>query len=166
MKDGRDLFDALTLIAAWLSLVVSIAGVLVTCWLAVSVQSGFNNRRILKDHFIREILEIRQEYLDLLRRLQVGDVFAKEVTFLFQQINIRVEDLMPILVEQFKLTQNFRDYHINILSTVTEIPEYTTKFRGNGKVFLRKDSKEILQSAHANNMGVFTKVIIEINDSR
>src|SRR5436190_2102009 len=96
-KDKRDIYDVLGLIIAFSSLVISAIGVAVTLWLVAVVQNGINNRRLLKDHFIKEVLEIRKEYLDLLRRLQAGEVGAKDVAYLFQQINIRVEDLMPIL---------------------------------------------------------------------
>jgi hypothetical protein len=162
----RDVYDVLGLIAAFGSLFVSAVGVLVTLWLVTVVQNGINNRRLIKDHFIKEVLEIRKDYLDLLRKLEEGEVSPKQVPYLFQQINIRVVDLMPILQREFNLVKdNISDYHVKVLGRVTEIREYTRKFKGNGKVFREAESKEQLQEIHGSSIGVFNSLIMQINDS-
>lgn len=166
IKDGRDLFDVLTLVISGISLLIGASGVIVTLWLAISVQSGFNNRRILKDHFIREVLEIRSDYLDLLRKLQSGEVPAKDVTYYFQQINIRVEALMPLLQAQFALDASIRDYHLDLLSGATELAEYAGKFKRNLKVFKSRESRESLQASHARSVKIFTELIVQINDAK
>jgi hypothetical protein len=165
-KGNRDAFDVLGLIAAFASLVVSAAGVLVTLWLVTVVQNGINNRRLIKDHFIKEVLEIRKEYLDLVRMLEEGSVKPKLVPVLFRQINIRVLDTMPILQREFSLVKdNIGEYHFKVLTAVTEMKEYTRKYKGNGKVFLDVDSKEKLQEIHGASIGVFNLLIMQINDS-
>lgn len=163
----RDLFDVLTLLLASFSLVVSGAGVALTYWLVSVVQNGINNRRLLKDHYIREILEIRSDYFDLFRSLQNGELKSKDVAYRFQQLSIRVDDLMPGIIEDFGLVKDdLSAYHLNILTGVSELDEYQRKYKRNSKVFTTIKSKEALQEIHRCSIGTFNAIIRQINGSR
>jgi|CXWL01.1.fsa_nt_gi hypothetical protein len=162
----RDLFDVLTLALATLSFFVSAAGVGLTYWLVSVVQNGINNRRLLKDHYIREVLEVRSEYFDLLRSLQAGELKSKDVQYRFQQLSIRVDDLMPSIMEEFSsVKDDLSAYHLSILTGVSELDEYQRKYKRNSKVFTTIKSKESLQAIHRCSIGTFNAIIRQISGS-
>lgn len=163
----RDIYDVLTLVVATLTFVVTAAGVGLTYWLVSVVQNGINNRRLLKDHYIREVLEIRSEYFDLFRSLQKGELKPKDVAYRYQQLKIRVDDLMPGILEEFPLVnEDLSAYHLSILTGVEELDEYQRKYRKNNKVFTTIKSKEALQEIHRCSIGIFNAIIRQINGAR
>lgn len=165
--NSRDIFDVLTLIIAAASLVVSALGVGLTYWLVSVVQNGINNRRLLKDHYIREVLELRLEYFDLFRSLQNGQINPKNLPYRFQQISIRVDDLMPGIKEDFcDVTEDLSAYHLEIFLGIEAISEYQAKYRANKKVFANKASKEALQELQRCSIGTFNSIIRQINGSK
>lgn len=162
----RDLFDLIGVIIPLLSLLLSLVGVALTYWLVSVVQNGINDRRLLKDHFIREILDIRKEYFALLTDLQSGRVKAKQVALLFQRISVRVEDLVPIVSEEFPAaTIDLLEYHVNLLSGVTSIDEYERKFPKNLRIFTTIRSRQALHDIQSESIGAFNSLIRQINNS-
>ncbi len=164
---GRDIFDVLTLVVAALTFMVTAAGVGLTYWLVSVVQNGINNRRLLKDHYIKEVLEIRSEYFDLFRSLQNGELKPKDVAYRYQQLSIRVDDLMPGILEDFSLVKDdLSAYHLSILTRVSELDEYQRKYKLNRKIFTTIKSKEALQEIHRCSIGTFNAIIRQINLSK
>ena len=164
---GRDIFDVLTLTIAALTFMATAAGVGLTYWLVSVVQNGINNRRLLKDHYIQEILEIHPEYFDLFRSLQKGELKPKDVAYRYQQVKIRVDDLMPGILEDFSLVEeDLSNYHLNILTCIEDLDEYKRKYKSNTKVFTTIRSKEALQEIHRCSIGTFNALIRQINGSK
>lgn len=166
LNKDRDMFDVATLGLSLISAVVAGIGVLITYWLVTVVQNGINDRRLLKDHFIREVLEIRGEYFDLFQSLQEGKHKAKQIQFLFQQISIRVEDLMPSLYDEFVLVKDdLTAYHLTVLNGVAELEEYKRKYSRNTRVFTTIRSRDSLQLIQRESIGTFNSLVRQINNS-
>lgn len=162
----RDWLDYLGIIFSGLTFAAAAAGVYVAYSVGAVVQRELTNRRILKDHFIREILEVRQEYLNLIRRLLNGEVKCRDVQTLFRQISMRVDDLAPILNEEFGCDANtLSDCHLQLLTGIEKIPEYENGWTRNREIFASYEGREALREIGTRSYRTFNQVVRQINEA-
>ena len=68
METTTDFLERVS-ISDWISIIGIIINSSLSIWLVITIQNRLTNKRVLKDHFITEIKDIRSEYKIFLNNL-------------------------------------------------------------------------------------------------
>ena len=86
-------------------------------YIAKVVQDKQSNKRVLKDYFISEVIEIEKEYKNFYNKFLKGEIQPQRVLEWFKVINIRTETLHEFLKEQYSIdTIEIKNYRSNLLN--------------------------------------------------
>ena len=93
----------------WLSvasIAVSAIGIVVSAvvaiWIVDTLQKRLDRNHQLKDHFSKEVLDVREQYRKLVRDLTGTSQRPKEIVNNFKITGIYANDLLQLLNTQFK----------------------------------------------------------------
>jgi hypothetical protein len=134
-------------------------------WIVRTIQDKLANRRVLKDHFISEIKELREQYKTQLNNLYLGKCTPKELLPWFKLMNIKITDLMKVIGEKYKIDKDIlKAYQIELRTLVTESDDFNESFKNNNPILFSNQYKtDIIQFQQKNN-SIFNKIIVQIND--
>ncbi|MBK3516673.1 hypothetical protein [Carboxylicivirga marina] len=135
-------------------------------WIVRTIQDKLTNKRVLKDHFIEEIKEIRETYREKLKVLYTGNARPKGLLPWFKLMNIKIEDLLKLAHDKYQIdTSTLRPFQVELLEIVTENEDYEKNFRDNNKIEYSEVVKTEIMQFQQNNNHIFNELIIKINDS-
>jgi hypothetical protein len=145
---------------------IAITGILINAILGVSIvfflQSKLTNKRLLKDHFINEVKELRKEYETYFKTLST--IPPLEVLQVLKSINRKGSDLLFILKEKYKVDEKvFTPFHIELSEIITDDPEFIRNYRGKSTVLSAEGSRSLRKFQNENSR-LFNAIIIRIND--
>jgi len=150
---------------------ISIFGIIVNvfiAWFIISkIQKNANNRRILKDHFINEIKEIRNEYILILNEIYHDKCKPQELLYQLKSMDIKVNDLMEIINEKYKKIEKKKltPYTRELKKLINVDKNFIKSYKENKITkfsMILKNEINIFQKKHNS---LFNQVIIDINDS-
>lgn len=149
---------------------VELFGVLVnSCigyYIVRSIQNNLANKRVLKDHFISEVKEIRDEYRTYLNQLCSNKVSPKNVTTWFKVMNIKVNDLMKLMNDVYKIDANLLSpYQNDLRDLITENEEFESQFSTATTLNFSQASKNKFIRFQQENNKLINQIIITINDA-
>jgi uncharacterized protein YneF (UPF0154 family) len=147
---------------------IAIIGILINGMLGVAIviflQSKLTNKRLLKDHFINEVKDLRKEYAIYFKTL--SGISPKEVVSILKSINRKGSDLVAILNKKYKIDEKvFTPFHIELSDILTEDPEFIKNYHEKNIVLSAEGSRS-LRKFQNENSGLFNAIIIGINDFR
>ena len=150
---------------------VEILGVLINSilayWIVRTIQTNLTNKRVLKDHFINEIKEIRNEYKTCLNNLYANKTHPKLVIPWFKLMNIRVNDTMNLINNKYKIEiTKLNPYQITLQELVTNNEDFMNQFKNDKPVEFTEFSKVQLIKFQQENNQLFNEIIIAVNDSK
>lgn len=150
---------------------ITVLGIIVNAFLAIwivrQIQNRLNNKRILKDHFIQEIKDIRNEYRAFLNNLYSNKVLPSEVIPWFKLMNIRINDIMLIINAKHNIQIDiFNPYKIDLKNQITDNTAFINNFISNNPIILASTSKNRFYKFEQRNSHIFNDVIILINDAK
>jgi hypothetical protein len=151
---------------------VSIFGILVNAglafWIVNTIQKKVTDRRILKDHFINEIKEIRNDFTLYLTALYRGQVKVKEILPWFKLMNIKINDLTSLICQKHKCIDKdpLSPYQIDLANLITESKDFNGQYKHGDKFVLSEELRNELIVFQQNNHNLFNTLIIKINDSK
>lgn len=149
--------------------IISIISVVVTTivgvYIARSLTKAQNNKRTLKDNFIAELKECREDYRYFLKQIYNGNMPAKELLVWFKMYNIRLTSI----IEQIEIhcDTDGRDLQKSIFelrSYLTELPSYEKSFNRNDKFVLEDREKLHLVNLQQNFYPRFYGLLIDLNN--
>jgi len=134
-------------------------------WIVRTIQNKLANKRVLKDHFIAEIKEVREQYKCQLNNLYSGKCKPKELLPWFKLMNIKVNDLMTLVNQKYKIDkEKLKPYQTDLRNVVTESEDYINNFKQNREIeFSDKSKTDIIQFQQLNN-SIFNELIVSVND--
>jgi hypothetical protein len=150
---------------------ISIAGLVINGIIAVlvitTIQRRLNNKRILKDHIIKEVIDLRTEYRSFLNQLYKNKISPKQVTPWFKLMNIKAKDLIDIISYNQKIKMDYLSpYQVDLRQIVTELEEFQSNYKTDEKIELGSISKsEVIRFQQENNH-LFNKLILEISSAK
>ncbi len=150
---------------------ISIAGIVVNAglafWIVITIQKKVSDKRILKDHFINEIKDIRNEFRMCLNTLYNGQFLVREVLPWFKLMNIKINDLMSLIGQKHKCVRNdlLVTYQVDLPTLVTESQDFISQFEKGDKLVLSESIKNELIMFQQKNNNLFNNLIIKINDN-
>ena len=100
------------------------------------------NKRVLKDHFITEIKDIRSEYKIFLNNLYSNNTRVKSVIPWFKLMNIKVIDIMRTINEIYKIDENILNpYQNELRELITENEDFISSFNLEQNIIFSDNSK-------------------------
>ena len=147
---------------------IAILGILVNAFLALwivrTIQNNLTNKRVLKDHFICEVKEIRVEYKTFMSNLYANKVIPSTIIPWFKLMNIKVSDLMKILNKTYNIKiDTLSPYQNDLRELITENKDFIKSFNSDKICFSDDSQRKIIQFQQKNNH-LFNEVIISINN--
>lgn len=154
-------------ISDWINIAAIIVNSFLAFWIVRTIQNRLTNKRVLKDHFINEIKEIRSEYRNCLNRLHSNKAIAKSILPWFKLMNIKVNDLMDILNKKYKLEKDLLlPYQRDLQELVTNNEDFIRYFKTTEPVQFSEQSKIQFIKFQQDHNQIFTNIIVKINDSQ
>lgn len=135
-------------------------------WIIKTIQNKLTNKRVLKDHFISEIKDIRLDFLNCIDNLHSNKTHPKILLPWFKFMNIRVNDLMIILNEKYEIQlDHLLPYQQDLQELITNNEEFINQFKMDLPIQFSEISKiQFLRFQQENNK-LFNNLIIKINDA-
>ena len=150
-----------------LTLVGIIVGGFLAVWVVKEIQNKLTDNRVLKDYFISEIKDIRDQYRSFVNDLLKGTVEAKSVMSWFKLLNIRTSDLMTCAQKKYGINHLlFEAYHYELLACITDSKAISEALTNNSNLNLYQDEKSQLINIQQKHLHLFNEAIIAINDSQ
>ena len=149
----------------WIDLIGIIVNAALAYWIVRTIQNKLTNKRVLKDHFINEIKDIRAEYKGCLNNLYSNNTHPQRIIPWFKLMNIRVADLMALIKEKYKIDEKkLEPYQNELRELITNNNDFINQFRNDKVVFSEASRSELIKFQQTHNK-LFNEIIIEINDS-
>lgn len=151
--------------ADWIALLGVAVNAGLAYWIVRTIQNKLTNKRVLKDHFINEIKDIRAEYKGCFDNLYSNNTHPQRIIPWFKLMNIRVADLMALIKEKYKIDEKKLDpYQNELRELITNNNDFITQFR-NIKVDFSEESRIELIKFQQRHNKLFNEIIIAINDA-
>lgn len=149
----------------WISVITLLVNSILAIWIARTIQNSFTNKRILKDHFINEVKDIRNDYSIWLNDLSSNKINPKLVTPWFKLMSIRIKDLMLIISNKYDIDKNLLNpYQNDLRELITDNEDYIKQYQKNELLILTEASQKLIIKFQQENNLVFNKIIVAIND--
>lgn len=136
-------------------------------WIVKTIQNKLTNKRVLKDHFISEIKDVRTEYNDYMKDIYADRIVPQETLRWFKLLNVKRIHLMSDITSIYKVTfLEWNNFHTDLRELVTNCPEFNANFRSNSAITFSLATKRKLDIIQRQYNGIFNKLIIGINDAK
>lgn len=142
-----------------------VVNIILTVWIVMVIQNRSANKRFLKDYYISELKEIRNEFKNCLSNLYNNKVLPKNIIPWFKLMNIKVTDYMEGVNSTYKVDQKFLEpYQNELRELITENQDFINQFNSKEKLILSSVSKNELIRFQQVHSKLFNKLIIKINN--
>lgn len=151
----------------WISIMGLLVNAFLAFWIVKTIQNRLANKRVLKDHFISEIKEIRNEYRNCLSNLYSCKTHPRIVIPWFKLMNIKVNDVMSVLNSKYSIDKNYLlPYQHDLQEMITNNEDFINQFKNDNNVTFTESSKIQFIKFQQENNQLFNDIIIKINDSK
>ncbi len=151
--------------ADWIALFGVAVNAGLAYWIVRTIQNKLTNKRVLKDHFISEMKDIRTEYKNCLNNLYSNNTNPQRIIPWFKLMNIRVNDLMILINQKYKIDiKKLEPYQNELRELITNNNDFINQFRNDKVVFSEASRSELIKFQQTHNK-LFNEIIIAINDS-
>jgi len=151
--------------ADWIALLGVIVNAVLAYWIVRTIQNKLTNKRVLKDHFINEIKDIRNEYKTCLNNLYSNSTHPHRVIPWFKLMNIKIDDLMALINTKYKIDKNkLKPYQIELPDLITNNHDFMAQYNSDKVTFSESSRTQLIKFQQSHNQ-LFNEIIIAINDA-
>jgi len=151
--------------ADWIALFGVLVNAGLAYWIVRTIQNKLTNKRVLKDHFINEMKEIRNDYKTCLNNLYSNNTHPHRVIPWFKLMNIKVDDLMSIIHTKYCIDKDkLKPYQIELQELITNNEDFMAQYNGEKVVFSQTSRTQLIKFQQSHNQ-LFNEIIITINDA-
>lgn len=153
MLQSWNVADWLQVIYLSLTLLGIIVGGYIAVWVVSTLQKELDNDRFLKEHFGKEVISIRDEYRDLIDRINAGSLKPKTIKTNISRLSASISMLMPLISNQFGIDRKSLNKGVLDLGKLIEDnDEFSLSYRED-KLFKPSDelSKDISRLEQEND---------------
>jgi hypothetical protein len=148
---------------------IALLGVVVNAglayWIVRTIQNKLTNKRVLKDHFINEIKEIRNDYKTCLNDLYSNNTHPHRVIPWFKLMNIKVDDLMTIIRKKYCIDKDkLKPFQLELQELITNNEDFMAQYNREKIVFSQTSRTKLIKFQQSHNQ-LFNEIIIAINDA-
>ena len=153
----------------WISLIGILINSILAYWIVKTIQNKLTNKRVLKDHFILEVKEIRAEYLICLTNLCNNNTHPENVIPWFKLMNTKVKDLMKHISKKYRVSETvLLPYQNELRELITNNDDFTNQFKDkkdkNLPVEFSDNSRHTFIKFQQEHNHIFNDIIVLIND--
>jgi len=151
--------------ADWIELGSVIINAILAYWIVRTIQNKLTNKRVLKDHFITEIKDIRSEYKNCLNNLYSNSTHPHRIIPWFKLMNIKVDDLMTLINTKYKIDKSkLKPYQIELRDLITNNHDFMAQYNSEKVIFSESSRSQLIKFQQSHNQ-LFNEIIIAINDA-
>lgn len=152
-----------------LSDVIAILDIIITIviavWIGVFIQRNFTTVRAVKEYFISENQEIRNNYNTFLDGLYTGNAKANQVQEWFKIMTMRIDIYEDFLKKEFSVHPKMSKHHTRIKILITGSDELNENYKSDSFTLLTP-TKMDLHKIHKDFTIAQTKLVVEINKAK
>lgn len=150
----------------WIDLLGIIVNSFLAFWIIRTIQTRLNNKRILKDHFITEMKDIRNDYKSFFTNLYGNQMYPKTPTPWFKLMNIKVNDLLEIMHAKYQIDKTILlPYQLTLQELITNNVDFIKQFKIDKPIKFSEDSRIKFIKFQQENNHLFNDIIVKINDA-
>jgi hypothetical protein len=150
----------------WIAILGIFVNSALAIWIVRTIQSRLTNKRVLKDHFINEVKEIRNEYKCCLNNLYSNKTLPKTLIPWFKLMNIKVADLLTLINAKYKIDKDrLSPYQRELQELITNNEDFITQFNTDKPVVFTENSRSLIIKFQQEHNHLFNDIIIKINDT-
>lgn len=145
--------------------IIDAIALVVTVWIAIVVQRNLTKNRFLKDYFINELKDLREEYRFFFIDLQNQKLNSKSIKAKLKILSLRIKTIEEYTTKCFSLEDSkLKDLHSNFQQFITGSKPYNMQYKSKSISFPDTITTQILK--HQNNIvGELTRRVICINSA-
>lgn len=149
-----------------ISILSIVVNAFIAIWVVSEIQKNTSNRRILKDHFINEVKDIKDLYKDKFNQIMTNKSKPKDLLIWFKVMYIKIDDLLKCLNELYDVDLAYLEpYQRDLRYIVTENSDFIDAFSSNSEIQVSTVFMRDLMDFHQKNHKIFNKLIIQINNN-
>lgn len=150
----------------WITIFGIVVNSALAYWIVCTIQDKLTNKRVLKDHFINEIKEIRIDYKTCLNNLYTNSTNPLRVIPWFKLMNIKVDDIMTLINSKYGIKINLLEpYQNELRELITNNSDFMEQYNKAEKIVFSEDSRSQLIKFQQTHNHLFNELIIKINDA-
>lgn len=152
--------------ADWIAIISIVVNAILAYWIITTIQKNLENKRVLKDHFITEIKEIKEEFKKILNKAFAGELKPKTLPRWFKLMGIKIDEILKLLSTKYGIpTKTLDPYKIELREILMSSEEFEKSFKKNECINLSEETLNkiiVFQQTHSSS---FNNLIIKINDA-
>lgn len=152
----------------WIEISLRLGAIIVpsiVAWLiGNTIKNKLDNKKSLRDHILREILEIRNNYRQLLDSVRIGTIKPKVVKTKLSVFSIRITDLMKLIKKgDNDVSKDFLlPYQLDFSQLITEDDNFILKYKDNEEFTISDVTYSSLLDFENKNNHLFNDLILAI----
>lgn len=153
-------------ISDWIDVISIVVNSLLALWIVNTIQRKANDKRVLKDHLIDEIKDIRKLYKGHLTSVYMSKAEARSEASWFKLMNIKVNDLMELINTKYKIDKTYlKAYQVELRSLIMSSSDFENAFSQDKCIDVGATLKRGLEKFQQEHNHLFNDLIVKINDS-
>lgn len=151
--------------------IISICDIVITSilgiWIAIGVQRSLTKNRYLREYFISELNNIRDEYKQFFSDIYESRLNAKSIKDRLKVINVRIDSFERSIYSIYKLDDSsiqIKKVHIEIQQYITGEDEFNQQYKNDVVSFSSAIKSDILRK-QSELVEAITHSVIAINSA-
>lgn len=153
-------------VSDWINVAAILINTAVAIWIVKTIQNRLTNNRVLKDHFIDEIKDIRSEYRNFLNNIYADKTEIRTIIPWFKLMNIKISDLLTLVHVKYGIDKRFLSpYQNDLRELITESEDFINQYKSGKFINCSESLKQEMIKFQSENNHLFNELIIGINDT-
>jgi len=153
-------------VAEWIAIVNIFSTCFVGVLIAISVQNNLTKSRYLRDYFIQEIKDIRDQYKKFLNEIYCGNKSAVDIKDWLKIMSLKINNLNEFLHDNYNIKGSIvKEKHSEIQKFITGSDDFNENFKNPKIVFAESTKLEILR-LNASLLKALMQRVVDINKAR
>ena len=153
------------------TLLVDVVGIVtsavVAVWIVDAIQKRIDTQRCLRDHFAKELLEVRTEYRTLIGNLVAKKQKPIEIKNIFKKTNVHASDLLKLLKTQYGIDDGILyPFQVELQNIATECDEYIRAYKKDKQFEYQQDTLTQIQNFEKKYDHLFNDILVSIYNAK
>ena len=157
--------DWISLASIFVDLLAIVVGAFIAIWVVEKIQSKQESRKVLKDYFASEIINLRNSYRAIISEIYSQKMKPKEFKNRMSLLGIQATDLVSNIKNVFEIEGGIIEYQVELNVLVSNDETYNSCYKRNSAVTFSEAFIASLKKFDADNSGVFNNLLIKIYES-
>lgn len=145
---------------------ISIITLGVTIWIAIKVQASLTKSRYIREYFIKNIVQYKDDYICFIKKLYNGEVSAKEIKDWLKFMSLNIKSLERFVSGCYDIPKGiFKNSHAEFQQFLTAEEDFNNQYQKDVVTFSSEVKSKLLK--YQSEMSeAFNQMVIEINSAK